>query len=882
MAKHQIIYTSCMRGIDGVNDGQQIFSYDEAFKDSKADEVKGLFTYQIPSLPAGMLMSEEIAKTMPVAFTYRLLKSGSASITLNTYLGRDYMGSAGRFGNHLSHSIVCDFSDFDVYPCEMYASTALRSSMEYEEVNNPNPPAYLTIPELTTGYVIDPDAIIEFLGIADNLERYKQMVTAMLRFQTEKKRIVICDEPENIVKWIAALHYTMPLDIAKKVNFTTYEFDPELSPAQICGVVSEGTRYNCGSYVSSGRHFVFDFINNQFTPIDANNLIMDFLDTAFSFSYDSLTDFHSFVLSKTIYRECNENYYSAYYLYNFLTEGILDISKDEFCAINEFSKEYLIDDVKRELIFKLIDEQENINQLDNEYALLVLGHMLGALSILNSSQQSVVKQMIVERLILSLSTSGITEDVFLPLYDNIDNMARSINLSIPAELMIESNRNQLFNVLSQNAELWKVYFVVRIISEYVKDVHLSTEELYPNRPIGAIYFGVVQSVYKTGRNNGFVVIEKILDGFMDDIEYYVNMALNIEGFLKDLNLGESDTNHLWDYFNQEVMKMNMSSFAEINKKFAEYDRYDEMFSLYSQKLDKSGNLKETRDFFSNYWNDWFTRNRRYGEVYAAMALKEYEGIYEKKVDTVSDNEQFSYAREILNIAMQMRIVDDYVNVLCKAVIEYIPLEKLSAENKVTIAELYKYTREVLNKPVEGKLLLFVIAEKLLKITKKTDIATVTQQLIAVSPELGAKFNGMLDSKIKDYFDWAFESLKNFNLSSENYEAVYNLFFFTKTTQSLFMEFWCKISYKKSKGDKDYADFAEFLSFMFSIGNLDDQEMVGKYLCKLSKQKLEDLDEEMKDIFKRDRKAVHAWENIRKTAASTNPLLNNLSNFFKRK
>ena len=53
MAKHQIIYTSCMRGIDGVNDGQQIFSYDASFQDGKSEEVKSLFTYQVPSLPAG-------------------------------------------------------------------------------------------------------------------------------------------------------------------------------------------------------------------------------------------------------------------------------------------------------------------------------------------------------------------------------------------------------------------------------------------------------------------------------------------------------------------------------------------------------------------------------------------------------------------------------------------------------------------------------------------------------------------------------------------------------------------------------------------------------------------------------------------------------------
>ncbi len=82
MAKHQIIYTSCMRGIDGVNDGQQIFSYDESFADSKSDDVKGLFTYQVPSLPAGTPMSEEMAKTMPASFIYRMEASRSRLIPI--------------------------------------------------------------------------------------------------------------------------------------------------------------------------------------------------------------------------------------------------------------------------------------------------------------------------------------------------------------------------------------------------------------------------------------------------------------------------------------------------------------------------------------------------------------------------------------------------------------------------------------------------------------------------------------------------------------------------------------------------------------------------------------------------------------------------------
>ena len=44
MSVHQIIYTSCMRGIDGVNDGQQVYSYDAGFQGAGSDEVKSLFT----------------------------------------------------------------------------------------------------------------------------------------------------------------------------------------------------------------------------------------------------------------------------------------------------------------------------------------------------------------------------------------------------------------------------------------------------------------------------------------------------------------------------------------------------------------------------------------------------------------------------------------------------------------------------------------------------------------------------------------------------------------------------------------------------------------------------------------------------------------------
>ena len=241
MSVHQIIYTSCMRGINSVNDGQQVFSYDAQFKDYNNDDVKSLFSYQPPALEPGVVMTEEIAATLPRAFIYRNFEDGRCAISLNTYLGRDYMGSAGRFGNHLSHVVVADKIDMVNYPCEFYGSSVLRERMEFEEVNNPNPPEFLPVPSLKKGYAVDAESVLEFLGIGERLEIYKNMLYAMLAFERERKRVIICDAAENIIMWIAALEYAVPLKNALNINFTTYEFDPALSAAQICGVVKKGT-----------------------------------------------------------------------------------------------------------------------------------------------------------------------------------------------------------------------------------------------------------------------------------------------------------------------------------------------------------------------------------------------------------------------------------------------------------------------------------------------------------------------------------------------------------------------------------------------------------------------------------------------------------------
>lgn len=878
MAKHQIIYTSCMRGINGVNDGQQVYSYDEGFSDCKSEDVKSLFTYQVPNLQPGVIMTEEIASSMPAAFMYRRLKNGNVSVSLNTYLGRDYMGSAGRFGNHLCHAIVTDFKDMSVYPCELYRGASLRNFMEYEEVNNPNPPEFLSEPVIEKGYVVNSDTITEFLEIGENLDYYKQMIAAMLKYPMEKKRVIICDEQDNIVKWVASLHYALPLDIAKTVNFTTYEFDPELSSSQICGVINEGSRYNVGSYISSGRHYVFDFINMRFSEVGGDSPYLDFIDTAFSFSYDSLQEFHDFVLNETRFRNATEELYSAYYLYSFLKDGIAEVNINQFNKGIEFAEKYVTDEIKLGIVSKVIDEESVLNKIDNEYALTVLGYLLNTYSLLTMNQKNAVKKIVVNRIIAAISDATIKEEAFIILYNDIDRIARSINLSIPAELMNNETHPKLLYIIGQSVALWKVYFIVRVISDYVKDMKLSLDELYPDRAIGGLYYGIVKAAYALGRKHGFDLIEDILNNFQNSGIYLVNMALNMEGFLNDLQLDHKDTKHLWDYFVTLVLNMTKEEIHQINEAFAEYERFEEMFMLYKARMKNEQNLKKAKEIFSDTFKYWIGRKQKRAED----VLKIYEEIYEKKIGSLSNEDRFKYSEEILYIAMKMEVKDEYVNSLVAAISEYIPIENPNKENEKWIIKIQQYQLDVCNQKINGRLLLLYIGLQFNKIIKAKDIERAINQIMVVADEHGADVSRLGGDKLENYFEWILANPFKYSLSQDDLTNIYQLFIMSKEESRFFMEYCCKNIYRACKDKNNYRDFAEFLKFMFECGTADDVDNTGKYLCKLSKQKLEELDKEMLSLFKRDQKDAHKWKEVRDIAESTNSLLNNLSGLFKRK
>lgn len=374
MSAHQIIYTSCRRGINGVYDGMQVYSFDAAFQDVENAEIRRMFTYRHPELENGIAMSEALARTMPVSFTYRPLENGSCAMALNTYLGRDYMGSSGRFGNYLSHVITFEPEDVCNYPAEFYGSGIWRTRMEFEEVNHPDKPEYLPAPALERGFAVTMNAVAAFLGAEGRMEVYRKMLHASLAFENTQKRVLICDKPEHIILWIASLTYALPLKNALKLSFSTYAFDPSIPFTRICGVVSEGTEYKSDSCHAD---FVFDMLNMDVPELEADPEFSDFIDAAMSFSTASLQAFHSFLCNGYKYREADEQIYSAYALYSILTGGIGKNGLDRLDQALLFAEKYALSEETLRIIRRLLSGNQILLREDKAIFSKVTEYLTG-------------------------------------------------------------------------------------------------------------------------------------------------------------------------------------------------------------------------------------------------------------------------------------------------------------------------------------------------------------------------------------------------------------------------------------------------------------------------------------------------------------------------
>lgn len=864
MSVHQIIYTSCKRGIQGIHDGQQVFSQDKDF--GTTEEVQGFFSYQQPALPPGTAMSEEIALTLPRSFSGKILGSGAYALGLSSYLGRDYMGSTGRFGNFLSHVVVAQRDDIRFYPCEFFASDMLRSSMDFGEVNSPDTPAFLPSPVLEKGAVVSENSVMEFLKEEGRMAVFLDMVYALLSFSSERKRLVICDEPEHIIQWIAALHYALPLDWVMKIPFSTYVYDPSLSDYQLCGVEAQGTRFTAET---ESQHFTFHLLEHRCPSFAKDPDFYEFLETAYSYAFHCIGDFHDFLQMGYRYNQANHELYQGYALFTLLSEGVAGMSLERLRAALAFGEQYGRTAEKTRIAKVLLEQNHILLTADVPVFLLVLEVLLQERKNLSPEEGELLKQLIVHKILQDFISPHCQVEKFQQFYKDVSSACDTHHLSVATELMEDKNRVSLLSLMSQNVEPWKITFFIKIISSYVKDQKLPVTKLFPEEPLGQLYYGILRNLYLEDKSFGAQVVTCILKEFSTDSQYLVEMSFHLEAVLLDLK--DKQTQQLWDTFCQLMLTHQKSKLPVAYQAMKEYQRYSVMKQLYILEMGSCATVKQCSTSFFRYYQDVLPSKSKEFLSMAEEAVLLYFGRLNDmgKDALVAKQELLRFLlKEHISMKHGARLVDDALGEL--------ELSRLSPAEEALVEDAVDYLCNFQKKQPTELLLLLYLGGRLTSLASKAKaekaLSELEEQCQGITTELKSK------ERITAYLDWVTPSISHHFRKKEQMLRCFQLVKLTSSTEKYALELLGQVYLKQSKEEKDFQVLAEYFAFVSALEREELFQVLEQIWKKQSKSRQGDWEKAVEASFSRDKTVMEDLDGIK----SRNEGGGFLSNFWKKK
>lgn len=872
MSVHQIIYTSCKRGIRGVNDGQQIFSHDAAFPEGALEQVKGLFTYIMPALEPGVVMTEELATTMPQAFIYRRLATGHCALALNTYLGRDYMGSAGRFGNQLSHVFLFDPEDTDLYPSQFYGSDMLRSRMDFEEVNNPDQPAYLPTPSLIPGYRVDMDAVTEFLSEDGRMEIYQNMLWAMLAFESHRKRVVICDQPENIVLWIAALQFALPRKMALGINFTTYEYDPALSESQVCGVVPRGTRFDAES---AQRHFTFNLLTGECPDFPKEPEFFDFIDTAMSFSYDSMKDFHAF-LEKSGYDKADEGIYDAYALYSLLVDGLEGTGENVIRQALRFAREHGDEATRKALLDCLLNHANFLFRASPETFLLSSEYIAGCANLLSGEQRQTVQDLMVDRLLYGcLEDAAYTEETFNENFKQVEAVCQRCSIGLCTELMASYNRDKLFSVLGRSAEPWKAKAVLHILREHVQEQKFGAEAMEYGGNVGQIYAGLITARLGASVENGLTLARELLESYADQPEHMTRLMLCFDQTLTAAGLAPELRGWLWTEFTAMVCALKLTALAW--PVLAKRGMNPQCMAIYEKAMGTSRSAGE----MCRVYEAMGTLIREFPNL--DSLTEEVARQYNARLLTTPQRERYPYQvalyRQTTTSGGRALLADRALYDLEKELLIPMIPGRLDDESRKLCQRMYQYNVAVGLK-IPKKLLLIQVGMTFASSGTERELANSIESILCSAGKDRLDLTEMSSQTAGDYLDWI---TPNYTELCQSYETMEKVFCFHAMDGYQQERFFLDALRDYIGGSKrDNRALVDFLGVCLERGNHNLIRELTKLIKKLNRGRQEELVDAMEETWGDQGSLMALWREIMEEVQTPNAFQEKMAGLFRRK
>ena len=696
MTVHQLIHTSCKKGIFDRYSGFQIYSFDKEYEPylsknnsgyaEMSSEVAAISAYKDPY---GIFVTDmESAKEMPKAFSYRRISNGQCVIA-KTVFCRDFTSTHGKFGNRFKHHIIYDVTDASWYPAEMYDSDTLRESLTPEEAASDKKPDYLPVPTLQKGSMISAESISEFLnGDAARLEIFKKMLHALLNYHTDNKKIVICDDEENIIFWIAALEYAIPLRLAVDVSFTTYSYDPSVSPFMICGVyppkivdrIERGTAYDPKNTQQRNIYAVFDLKNNlqpDYSDCELNSFY-DFIEQQLqSDCCSAIEEFHNYFETNYPNEDLTEKISYIYCLYELYNKGISSIEYRTFKGVVEYLKSVGND---RKEILKVSDillrDLDDFMNLEQAFLADALKILYTAYPDLSDEQKHALDNYVADRTLNSLMNKEITENDFLTEYESLEKISDP-HVSIKSKLTENDGLQKIASSLSSDKfPLWKLKFINKIIFDKYQNADLALYQ--PGGIISNIYLTMLSSCEEP-----LLFAQEALSTYINASDKFLALLFT---FAETLDANDTD-----EYYTLAAGVIGKNCYSTRDLFFNELltrKMYSQMYLLYIAFLDNKTDIESMKTLFNEQNELYLKKDAEYNNLYFNDIISDFTS----RIDKVTDSSYDNLRKTLLLISLKNNIQVSNEQIIKTAAL--IPLSDLSKDD----AELVSCLRDYFQNP----------------------------------------------------------------------------------------------------------------------------------------------------------------------------------------
>ncbi|WP_368491025.1 hypothetical protein [Clostridium sp. BJN0013] len=624
MAIKQLFYTSCKRGVSS-GMGFQTYSMSEGISHEERKEIESYCVYippdNLPTLPS----HEEIDKLFPLSFSSFKLKNNKYCICSSKYIGRDY---SGRYGNYFCHVLISQ-EPWDFYPIELYGSPVFREFLTDEEQNREEIAYLPELEEIPLGNIINFDTISQFLkkgAVGKKRKSFIQLMESVLDYSESKKRIIYCDDKDNVPFWIGAVLMCLPKKLARQFSFTTYCYNPEDLNCIICAVDKKGSKFNFKESQKSYMYHIHNFSGEFNYEVNYSSSFIKLAEVGYTVSKEIFLPFIDFI-SQFEYNFLDKDIDNCVNLYNIVKRGIEKSNIENIKKALSFAINYKSIGAYNELFDMLVPKLEKMStQVDLELLEIITKFLFKAgLEIENREYVTKTYEFFFNSIhYLLVDVEEIPLEDIIDLYNKIRELEQvSTDQFARASLNIDRIKNIEIYIKGGKIRHAKFYFNTLVRDIIIFNNKCDTEsrkvlfsmEQEEDKNITILFNRCLEILIKSPED-----ILDILNSFKKDYEYFAKIILRayyinnysqrrneVEKILAGFIIDEGNKDSQW----------KRKIYSEINKLNGAENFF---FSIYSFELIENG---DKENFFVNYCQNVFCFFQDYRDKKFSESLELY-------------------------------------------------------------------------------------------------------------------------------------------------------------------------------------------------------------------------------------------------------------------